>query len=187
VSDLELRASDDEREAAVDDLRRHAGDGRLTLEELSTRIEAAYRATIRADLAELTRDLPAIRAESAPQPQRRGRRWVVSVMGGSTRRGRWRVAPHVNAIAVMGGCHLDLRAAEIEAPEIVIDAIAVMGGIDVIVPEGIDLEVRGFAFMGGKDYRGPAGPPPPGAPRVEVRAFAVMGGVNVRTRPRARG
>jgi len=45
---------------------------------------------------------------------------------------------------------MDLRKAEIEGPEIEITAFAFWGGIDIIVPEGFDVELRGFSFMGGR-------------------------------------
>ena len=53
-----IRASDAERERVVDDLRAHAGEGRLSVDELDRRIGAVYAATTRKDLAALTADLP---------------------------------------------------------------------------------------------------------------------------------
>jgi hypothetical protein len=54
----EKRASDAERDAVVSDLRAHAGEGRLSVEELDQRIAAALAATTRAELAPLLDDLP---------------------------------------------------------------------------------------------------------------------------------
>ena len=54
-----LRASDLERHQAVDFLRQHAGEGRLTTDELEERIEQAYGAKTLGQLAALTADLPA--------------------------------------------------------------------------------------------------------------------------------
>jgi hypothetical protein len=180
-----LRASDADRERTLGVLRDAAGDGRLTLGELTERIEAAWSAKTHEELAPLTADL--VREQPAPAPSggfvpqpRKARNWLVAVMGGSERKGRWRVASRVNAVAVMGGCEVDLRDAEIEAPEIVITAIAVMGGIEVIVPEGVEVELGGFVLMGGKGSK-VRGTPRPGAPRVRVRAFGLMGGISVET------
>ena len=58
----ELRASDAERDATAERLRTAAGDGRLSLDELADRLEAALGATTRADLEPLTSDLPATAA-----------------------------------------------------------------------------------------------------------------------------
>jgi hypothetical protein len=52
------RASDAERDSVISDLRAHAGEGRLGVEELDERIAAALSATTRADLAKLLDDLP---------------------------------------------------------------------------------------------------------------------------------
>jgi Domain of unknown function (DUF1707) len=54
----DLRASDADREAAVDALRSHALAGRLTAEELEERVEKAYAAKMLSELAELQVDLP---------------------------------------------------------------------------------------------------------------------------------
>lgn len=52
------RASDAERDEVVSDLRAHAADGRLSVEELDQRIAAALSATTRVELAALLADLP---------------------------------------------------------------------------------------------------------------------------------
>jgi len=69
-----LRTSDADRERAVETLRRHHADGRLTTAELEERTERAYAATTLGDLDQLFRDLPRI---PAPQGERRSRRlWM---------------------------------------------------------------------------------------------------------------
>jgi hypothetical protein len=59
MTDRPIRASDQERESVVDVLRDAYADGRLTLDEFEERTSAAYAAKMRADLRELTTDLPA--------------------------------------------------------------------------------------------------------------------------------
>jgi hypothetical protein len=61
-----MRASEAEREEAVEELRRHAEAGRLDMDELEQRVEAAFAARTREELAELRADLPA-----APRPRQR--------------------------------------------------------------------------------------------------------------------
>jgi hypothetical protein len=187
VSDLpELRVSDADRERVVQQLQQAAGEGRLTMEELAERVDAAYDARVATDLAVLTRDLPepvpgTLPGEPAtPKPPRR---WLFSIMGGGDRTGRWRVGERLNAIAVMGGGDIDLREATLPAGEVTITLFAFMGGFDVIVPPGVDVEVSGFAFMGGRDIKLSGEQPPPGAPRIHIRAFAVMGGIDLKEKP----
>jgi hypothetical protein len=181
-----LRASDADREQTVALLRDSAADGRLTLGELTERIEHAYGARTLGELEPLTVDLAPSRTGvggvNVPAAARRSkpRTWFVAVMGGSSRGGRWRVGRRVNAVAVMGGVSIDLRNAELDEPEVVVTAVTVMGGIDICVPEGVEVEIEGFVLMGGKDMR-IRGVPRPGAPLVRVRAWGLMGGVDVHT------
>ena len=63
-----IRASDAERDQAVERLRTHAVDGRLTLEEFADRVERAYAARTVDDLNELSSDLP--ETTPAPAPRR---------------------------------------------------------------------------------------------------------------------
>jgi hypothetical protein len=53
-----IRASDSDREHAVEALRGQYAEGRLTLEEFDERTSAAYAARTWTDLRELTSDLP---------------------------------------------------------------------------------------------------------------------------------
>jgi hypothetical protein len=182
LSEPALRASDAEREQTVELLRRHSVEGRLTLEEFAQRIGAAYEARTRGELDELTRDLPVEPPTRALARPRRASRWVVTVMGGANRRGRFRLRAHTNVLAIMGGANLDLRQAELEGSEATITVVSVMGGANVVVPEGVEVELTGLSLMGGKNYRPAAQPAPPGAPLVRIRAFSVMGGVSVVTK-----
>ncbi|MDT7592359.1 MAG: hypothetical protein QOH45_1890 [Pseudonocardiales bacterium] len=54
----DVRASDSERDAVVERLRRALGQGRLSLDEYDVRVADAYAARTRGDLADLTQDLP---------------------------------------------------------------------------------------------------------------------------------
>jgi hypothetical protein len=104
-------------------------------------------------------------------------------MGGTDRKGRWRIAARSTVINVMGGSDLDLREALIDANETVITVVSVMGGSDIIVPEGVEVDLSGFAIMGGNDLKVDGSRPRPGAPVVRIRAFSLMGGTDVVTRP----
>jgi hypothetical protein len=58
AGDPAVRASDTERDQAAEILRAAYAEGRLTRAELDERTGAAYAATTRADLRDLTGDLP---------------------------------------------------------------------------------------------------------------------------------
>lgn len=172
--------SDAERDQAVATLRTHCADGRLTLDEFADRVAAVIQARTSAELATVVGDLPA-----APPPAGRPSTttWVVAVMCGARRKGRWRPGDQVNAFAFWGGCHLDLRAAEMTTPVVTVSAVAIMGGIEIVVPEGVRVEVDGIPLMGGIDRRIRDVPTLPGTPVIKIKAFAFWGGVTVRSKP----
>jgi DNA-binding MarR family transcriptional regulator len=53
-----MRADDADRDAAAEALAEHFAQGRLTLDELSARLDAALTATTHGELSRATRDLP---------------------------------------------------------------------------------------------------------------------------------
>ncbi|UBU10660.1 DUF1707 domain-containing protein [Nonomuraea gerenzanensis] len=178
----EVRASDAEREAVVEQLRVASVEGRLTLAELTDRTEAAYTATTHAELALLTQDLPGAGVAApmqAPAPQGKKRRWFVGVMGDSKRRGTWRIDQELGAVAVMGDVLLDLREAEVRTDRVEILAVSVMGDVKIIVPDGVYVDLDGMAVMGDKKVNVQQAPPGMNVPVVRVQAYAVMGDVKV--------
>jgi hypothetical protein len=188
------RASDAEREAVVTRLRDAASEGRLTVEELAERIDAAYAARTQAELEPLTADLPAAPASAASGPPVVGpggggglasggrSATILGILGGGDRKGRWRVPARTTVVNIMGGADLDLREAVLETAEVEITVWSLMGGSDITVPEGVHVELEGFALLGGNQLRLEGPPPGPGAPVVRVRAWSLMGGTDVKTR-----
>lgn len=176
------RVSDSDRDQAVAELRRHLGEGRLDPSELSERVERALVARTRGDLEAVLADLPPAPPPVLERPPAHATGWTVGIMASSVRRGRWRPRPRTNVVSVMGSCTLDLRQADLDGPELVIHAVAVMGEVEIVVPEGIEVDVSGIPILGEKSLDVRPGPLRPGSPRVLVRAVPVMGSVVVRSR-----
>src|ERR1700760_4509157 len=105
---MDVRASDAERDATIDRLREAAADGRLTLEELTDRIEAAANAVMCADLVPLTSDLPATVPVGSTVHQTADIRGV----GDVKRSGTWAVPPETSFRTWFGTIKLDLRQAQ---------------------------------------------------------------------------
>jgi hypothetical protein len=172
----ELRASDAEREHTASALGDAAAEGRLTLEELTERLDAAYAARSRSELDALTGDLP----QRAPAP-RTPRRTSIGILGGTELRGRFRVEGQLTVIGVIGGTEIDLRDAEVIGHELEIRCFNVIGGVEITVPDGVDVSMELVTVLGGQDVR-LGTPPRPGAPLIRITGVCAIGGVEVRTR-----
>lgn len=189
----ELRASDADRERAADRLRRAAGDGQLTLEELEGRLHDAYDARTRAELERLTGDLqepneegeaPARTAGYSVRPGEGGARWLVAIMGGCERKGRWRIGARCTAINIMGGSDLDLNQVEFAGERVELSVYSIMGGSEIHVPEGLAVEISDYAFMGGNSIDVPQTGTTSGGPVLHLRLFSLMGGTDVKRGPK---
>ena len=172
-----LRASDADRERAVVLLREHAAQGRLTLEEFTERMSAAYLARTNDELEELARDLPVTRARIASR--RRPTRFVVALLGSNEREGQLRLRRRVSCLVGLGNIDLDLRQATFESDVITIVAVGVFGAMDVYVPEGVEVDLHGFAFGGHKGAHGNDPLPVAGTPLVRVFAISIFAGIDV--------
>jgi hypothetical protein len=180
----DLRASDADRERVIALLNEAAADGRLTLGEHAERAERAYSARTLGELAALTTDL----AAASAQPIRLDtRRPVAGIFSRERRDGRWVVPERLAVTAVFGEVVLDLREAMLQSQRVTILATVMGGTVQLIVPDGIAVEVTGTTVLGRKSaqpaQRAAGAPAPQGMPVIEVRALTVGGRVKV-VRPR---
>jgi hypothetical protein len=186
-----LRASDADRERVADILRQAGGDGRLDVDELDERLQQVYAIKTIAELGPLIADLaPAEAVTARPaggvtvRPGQGGTGTILSIMGGNDRKGRWRVAKHCKVINIMGGSDLDLNQAELADRKIAITVFSLMGGSEIYVPKGVDVEVSKLGLMGGNDDELDEEPPPLGAPVIRLRLISIMGGTDVKQGPK---
>jgi len=185
-----LRASDADREQAAELLRRAAGEGRLTVDELDERLAAAFAARTRAELEALVADVvvgdargAALGAPAATLPVvpgEGGTRWLISIMSGHDRRGHWRVGPKVLNFNFWGGSEIDFNDAVLSAQDTEVRIVSIMGGSDVYVPEGLDVQVSELSLLGGNDLHLGAGRPAPGGPTIHLKMLSLLGGSTVR-------
>lgn len=178
-----IRASDGDREAVAARLNEAVGDGRLTLGEFSERLDRTYAARTHGELARLTADLPATDPVRGPG---RLRRVMLGIFWDSRRAGPAPLEDEITAIALLGDAVIDLREAKATSKEITIRAYALLNDVDVIVPEGVTVELSGVTVVG--DNRNMARPVPPGTSRfvVKIHGHALLGDVQVFHRnPRA--
>jgi hypothetical protein len=193
------------RDRTIQVLCQQYAQDRLELEEFEARLDSAHRARTREELQALVQDLVQPRAV-APREQarpavsdrdyaadlvRRGgeavreavrdTRTLVAIMSGVERRGQWTPARKNLVIAMMGGAELDFR--DVALPDGVTEVVcmALMGGVELIVPPGLAVDANGVAIMGGFAHASPR-PVEPGMPVLRVTGLCIMGGVDVHVR-----
>lgn len=87
-----------------------------------------------------------------------------------------------NLMAMFGGVEIDFRSAHLAEGPVVLFADAIFGGVELKVPPGWRVTVRGTPIFGG--YESKALPPAetPGIPEqhLVIRGFAMFGGVEVK-------
>lgn len=195
MTDSEMGAlSPEERQATVDRLCAHFARDAMNTTELERRLDIAYAARTRAELVALERDLPALRSETRPavpapaptasvpvDPARpvQDNDLIVSIWGATERKGSWVPPRQLTAVTVMGGTDLDFRQATFATEAVSIRLLALMGGVDIVVPPGVRVEWGGIALMGGVTMPEPGTPPAPDAPVIRLSGLVCMGGVDV--------
>jgi hypothetical protein len=83
---------------------------------------------------------------------------------------------------MMGSITLDLREAQFSAQETVIEAYAIMAGVEIIVNPWTQVIVEGVGIMGAfNEARSKVAPDlRPDSPVVRVKGLALMAGVDVK-------
>ena len=189
------RATDAEREQAAQVVRRAVADEHLTPVEGEARMARVHASVHRGELLACIRDLGPVvenadRSASAVPPATGAEPATssFSLMRANVRRGAWAPGPEHSTAAVLGGVELDLREARLDPRGTTIRAVALMGGIVIIVGPQVEVRCEGRGLMGGfADLSGPPTvPPPPGTPPLTVTGLAAWGGVEIRRRDRDR-
>ncbi len=185
------------RQATIDALCEHFANDVMGVEEFERRVDGAHKATSTQELKELLRDLPGgdlpavAGAETLPAHARhytvttpehvKERSFSVAVLGGFGRSGRWSPARTNYAVAVMGGAEIDFREAVMPPGVTEIRIFTMWGGVEVVVPPGMNVESHGIGIMGGFEHA-PDRPADPAAPTLRITGLAVMGGVDIAVR-----
>lgn len=192
VSPVALREA---RERTIQALCTHFAEDRLDVTDFESRLDRAHRATALAELDALLADLPRLSAPqaaqtpapapprpSAPVAHQRERGLIFSLMANITRRGIWAPARENPVFCFMGGVELDFREVTLPPGPTDITIFCLWGGVEIIVPPDLALDVSGIPIMGDITSVARAAPPGPEAPVLRINALVIMGGVEISVR-----
>jgi hypothetical protein len=173
--------TDQDRERAAELLQRACGEGRLTLEEFSDRVAAAWAALDRAELEQATGGITAPLVGTAASS-----RTMINIVGDERRVGRWRLPRKLRIYSLIGDWVLDLRHALVNADAVAdgvveITHLSLIGDLRIVVPEGVEVELGGMVLIGDRKLDLAAVPLRPGTPRIKLRAFGLITDVTVRS------
>lgn len=167
------------------------------VDELDRRMEVAQRAITVAELDALTLDLsgrstalakPAVRSLTSGVTvggvERPARQTVLAMMGGLERTGHWIVPTNLKVHCVMGGVELDFREANLAPGVTEVLVTCLMGGVDIVVPPNVAVDLGGSAILGGfeQSQRGDDALTAEPVATLRIVGIAMCGGVSVQTR-----
>ncbi len=189
------------RQVTIDALCEHFANDVMPVEEFERRVDVAHNASSVDELRALLRDLP-----GAPLPVPAGANgavaqlavdrgysvtpaanhaesaYAVAIMGGTRRMGRWTTARVNHALAFCGGAEFDFREAVFSPGTTELRIFAMWGGVEVIVPPGLNVECHGVGILGGFDHAPDTAVHDPTAPTLRISGVALMGGVDITVR-----
>ncbi|AEW92717.1 MULTISPECIES: DUF1707 SHOCT-like domain-containing protein [Streptomycetaceae] len=176
--ELDLRASDAERDRVAAVLADALAGGLLDPAEHAERLEAVYAARTRGQLAPVTADLPEP-AAGADLTGHLDTGPVQALFSKIRRGGQWPVPPLTVVRSRFGAVVIDLRHAVFTRREVVIDAGSFCGKIEILVPEDAQVYDTGTALFGKRSQPGGDGPVGEGGPVVRITGRSVLGHVRV--------
>lgn len=197
-----IRIGHAEREAVIEQLRVAAGEGRLTVEELTERMERAAAAKTFADLDPLVEDLPVVppssalggapgtvvrAASGAVIPTGDGPGWdpadplvVRASWEDERRRGRWMVPPFIRVETP--GSTVELNFLEVDSfpQRIQVELRGAMGACVLVVPDGWGADVSRVEGSWGTRKSLVDEAPRDGLPLITVHGSLGMSSLTVR-------
>jgi hypothetical protein len=192
-----LVALRERREQVIAILTEQFSRDTLDLEELEKRLDLAHRADSVVALDNLVKDLTAAEGtgETALAPRTEtavdeatlarwpARKRMTAIFGGLEKKGAWVCPREVAVVAIFGGADIDLREAELAPGVTELSVTTIFGGVEVIVPPWLSVEVDATAILGGFEeiHRAPT-TPDPDRRILRITGTAVLGGVEIHTR-----
>jgi hypothetical protein len=186
---------------------RHSGQ-RLAPREYEQKVAAARRATTTGELESLLLDaapagalaaspappraVPPVPAAPAHRPPVRPappaeldfsdeQGFVMALLSSTRRKGHWEPPARLYVGALMGGAVLDFREADLLEGVTEVVILAIMGGVNIVVPPDLDVEVDGIGLLGGFSHLSRR-TDDDDSPLLRIRGLALMGGVEVKVK-----
>jgi hypothetical protein len=170
---------EDARRRAAEFVKELYAIGAIDAGRLDASVDEVLAARSEIELAGVIRSLPATVTLTSRERQLARPLEIHSGIGRLRLEGRWQLARETHVSADLGSVRLDLTQAEFDDHVIDLHVYTGWGGITIIVPEGVDVQV--VRHRGGVDSR--LDPPVPGLPLVRLDVTTNIGRVRLRHPP----
>lgn len=192
-----VRIGHAERDEVIEVLREAAGEGRLTTEELTERIELTAAAKFYVDLDAIVADLPVPPPSDQIRPTVRPARAMPGASDepghhpfdplvlraswdNAKRKGRWTPPPFIRLESVGATAEVNFLEATTDLTEIDVEISGGIGNAVVVVPEDWGVNVDRLSSSWGSVRSKVAVEPHPGKPLVRVHGSMGMGAFTAR-------
>jgi hypothetical protein len=158
----DIRASDADRAAVTQILEQAVGQGMLTLDEYTERVDVVLTARTRRELDTVIVDLPHVRRQPAPAPPEVLSSWMSSI----SRKGQWTVPPRLRLVTRMCSTTLDFTSAVTHSPVVYVDIDDYFSSTELILPDGATADLNGVGNVASSTSV--KVPTSPSSPRLHV-------------------
>jgi Domain of unknown function (DUF1707) len=168
--------SDAEREHVGELLQRAVGQGRLTVDEFTERMDAAMAARTRGELNAVLLDLPGfalIRPRAAEVLE------LSYHLSQLRRRGPWRVPPLVRLIGHFGSSLVDFSEGVFASPTVTVELDKTGGSATIVVPSGATVDTDGLRVAAGRVKDSTVRQIDPGPLHFVITGHSTMGEVRI--------
>ena len=184
------------RQKILDELSTQFSQDKIGMDEYEQRVKAVSNAKDDIELIAINSDIipPArYQGNSTGNPSLRsspgssaiinygdapGHKDCVAIFSGSELNGEFLAPRRMDAVSIFGGIDIDLRKAAIPQAGMSIDAVAIFGGVNIVVPDGVRVQVDGVAIFGG--YNRPQSSYNESGPLIKISGAAIFGGVDIK-------
>lgn len=189
--ELDIGISKFAREKVIEHLKYSFTQDHIDEGEFEKRCKVALNTKNRMDLKVIVEDLPEYVEEQKNQQDTapaviinkgkvKAQGTIVSILGGVERKGLWKPPQKLNMFVTMGAVDLDFRKAEFPPGVTEINLFCVMGGIDIKIPPGVNIENHCIAILGGVDDKSEYSEAPHN-PTLKITGIVVMGSLEIKT------
>ncbi|KWX66572.1 DUF1707 domain-containing protein [Mycobacterium sp. NAZ190054] len=172
----DIRASDADRAAVTQILEHAVGQGMLTLDEYTERVDVVLAARTRRELDTVIADLPHVRRQPEPAPPEVLSSWMSSI----SRKGPWTAPARLRLVTRMCSTTLDFTSAVLQSPVVYIDIDDYFSSTELILPDGATADLNRVANIAASVSVKVMTDPPSGRLHVVVAGRVVFGSVTAR-------